>query len=86
MSWRVELSRSAERDFGRLGAQTRQRIQPRLDALANDPRPIGSRKLAGVELYRIRAGDYRIVYELLESELVVLVVRVAHRSAAYRRS
>lgn len=54
-------------------------------SLVADPRPAGVKKLSGPEsLYRVRVGDYRIVYQIADSELQVLVVRVRHRSTAYR--
>ena len=60
------------------------RILQRIDALASDPRGDGCRKLSGAEVYRVRHGMYRIVYEIRDGELVVLVVKVAHRSSVYR--
>lgn len=57
-----------------------------VDTLADDPRPIGARPLTGYpELWRIRVGDYRVIYTIRDAELVILVLRVAHRSRAYPR-
>jgi mRNA interferase RelE/StbE len=56
-----------------------------MEGLADDPRPHGAKKLVGADrTYRIRVGDYRIVYEIGDEVLVVLVIRVAHRREAYR--
>lgn len=56
-----------------------------IDALASDPRPGGARQLVGYSgLWRIRIGDYRVIYTIRDDELVVLALRVAHRGAAYR--
>ena len=56
----------------------------RLDALSDDPRPAGSLKLSGEELYRIRVGNYRIIYGIDVDERAVSVISVRHRSRAYR--
>ncbi len=85
MAYRVEFSPAAEREFRKLGREIQLRLRPRIDALADDPRPAGAKKLKGRgELWRIRVGDYRIVYEVRNQILVVLVVRVAHRREVYR--
>ena len=60
------------------------RIRPVIDALANDPRPSGCTMLTVEKRYRIRVGDFRIVYEIHDSKLVVLVIRIGHRSSVYR--
>lgn len=83
--YRVEFSPAADRDFRALDPEIRRRLRPRIDALAENPRPAASRKLAGAEdLYRLRVGDYRIVYQIRNQVLLVLVVRIAHRREAYR--
>lgn len=56
----------------------------RIAALADDPRPHGCEKLSALERYRIRVGDYRIVYAVEDAELVVWVVRIGHRRDVYR--
>lgn len=86
MAYDVRLKPSVERAFRKLPAEIQRRIGSRLDQLANNPRPSGSEKLAGVEhLYRIRVGDYRVVYEISDDDRVVLVVTIGHRSDVYRR-
>lgn len=73
------------REFRGLDSVTRERILRALIELETHPRPPGAKKLAGREdLWRIRVGDYRIVYEIHDRILLVLVVRVAHRHEAYR--
>lgn len=62
----------------------RQKIIARIQALADDPRPHGSKKLTGREQYRIRQGWYRIVYEIKESEITIYVVKVGHRKNVYQ--
>jgi len=60
------------------------RILKRIEALRDDPRPAGCEKLSAREKYRVRQGVYRIVYELLDSRLLVIIVKVAHRSKVYK--
>lgn len=82
----VQFKPSAEREFGKLAKQTQGRILAKLGALANDPRPPGVEKLKGDDdLYRVRVGDYRIVYEIHDDVLLVLVVGIGHRGEVYRR-
>ena len=62
----------------------RQRMMARIEALATDPRPPGCEKLTGGDRYRVRQGDYRIVYSVDDAEITVYVVKVGHRSSVYR--
>ena len=85
MAYRVDVSPAALRDLKRISRESHSRIRPVIDRLADNPRPSGVEKLtAQPNRYRVRAGDYRIVYEIRDSVLVVLVVRVAHRREVYR--
>jgi mRNA interferase RelE/StbE len=84
-AYRVDVQRSAERDLERLSTVVFDRISDRLAALAQDPRPPGLEKLVGLDAYRVRVGDYRIVYEVDDRSRIVLVTRVRHRREAYRR-
>jgi mRNA interferase RelE/StbE len=86
VAFEVRLKPSAERQLRRLPREAQLRIARRLDALATDPRPSGCEKLAGVaNLYRVRTGDYRIVYEVSDVVLVILVVAIGHRRDVYRK-
>ena len=81
----VTIKPAAEKQMDRLPAQIRQRVTKALDALSENPRPPGCLKLKGEDdLWRIRVGDYRIVYAIEDAELIVLVVRVAHRKDVYQ--
>ncbi len=61
------------------------RLRPKIDALAGNPRPRGAEALAGEpNLYRIRVGDYRIIYQIRDRVLLVVLVRIRHRRDAYR--
>jgi mRNA interferase RelE/StbE len=76
---------SAEKQMDRLPAKVRQRVVAALDELRNEPRPPPCAKLHGRDdLWRIRVGQYRVVYTIQDEELVVLVVRVAHRKDVNR--
>ena len=84
--YRVELTPKARREILALSKDVQERIDTRILALADNPRPQGSKKLGGEDgLYRIRVGDYRIVYAIRDDILVVLVVRIGHRSEVYRK-
>ncbi len=83
--YRVIVERSAEKDLRRLPLDVRLRVADKLRRLANDPRPVGSRKLAGTKHdWRIRVSDYRVVYEIAETVKIVRVYRVRHRREVYR--
>jgi mRNA interferase RelE/StbE len=84
-SYSILLTKSAARELERVPAKVRQRIVARIGALAENPRPVGAEKLSGDDKYRIRQGDYRILYEIVDAELVVTVVRVGNRREVYRR-
>lgn len=83
--YRVELQPSAERDLDRLDPQLLGRINERIGALATEPRPAGAAKLSGLELFRIRVGDHRVLYRIDDSAHAVFVHRVRHRRDIYRR-
>jgi mRNA interferase RelE/StbE len=81
----IYIERTAERDLKRLPAGAFARVVARIRALAANPRPEGSRKISGSERdWRIRIGDYRVVYEVDDEASVVRVMRVRHRSEVYR--
>ena len=80
----IRIKRSAQRELAAIPQSTRMRLADAIDSLGQNP--LAGRSLKGElrGLRRLRVGDYRIVYELLDGELVILVVRVAHRREAYR--
>jgi len=83
-SYRVALTASAERELHSLPAQVVARIVPRLEHLASAPRPPGCKKLKGGDKeWRIRVGDYRVVYEIDDRARTVDVTRIAHRREVY---
>ena len=84
-SFRVEWKQSAKKELRKLPDQARHRILSVIDGLTQDPLPPGSKKLVGVEqTYRLRVGDYRVVYSFYASALCVEIIRVADRKEAYR--
>ncbi|HEC56822.1 MAG TPA: type II toxin-antitoxin system RelE/ParE family toxin [Candidatus Syntrophoarchaeum butanivorans] len=84
MTYTVYLKKSAEKELKDLPEDVHDRIVKQLLALKGDPRPRGSKKLRGREGYRIRVGDYRILYVIDESKKMVEIVSVAHRRKIYR--
>lgn len=83
--YKVLLERAAERDLRRLTPDVHDRIIRAIRALANEPRPPGCRKLAGSENdWRIRVGDWRVVYEIADAVNEVRINRVRHRREVYR--
>jgi mRNA interferase RelE/StbE len=86
VAWQVEFSSAAARELRALPARVQRRISDRVDSLVRNPVPPGSRKLVGqTSGYRIRVGDYRVLYELRKNSRVVFVVKVGHRRDVYRR-
>lgn len=85
MPYRLEFVSSAQREFLRLPLPVRQRVAPHVNGLEQNPRPHGVKAMAGHKgLYRIRVGDYRILYKIDDAAQVVTVTRVRPRGAAYR--
>lgn len=85
MPYTVEIDTKAAKEIRALPRQDQARIIARAQALASNPRPPGCVKLSGTSnLWRIRMGVYRILYEIQDDRLVILVVRVGHRRDVYR--
>ncbi len=86
MTYRVEVAPAALREIRKLDPPTRRRIQAAIELLADQPRPSGAQKLVGGEgEWRVRTGDYRIIYEIHDNTLLVLVLAAGHRRNIYRR-
>ena len=83
-SYSVLIKASAAKELERLPERPRRQIARKIRALAEQPRPAGCEKLTGEGLYRIRQGDYRVVYAIEDQVLTVLVIRVGHRREVYR--
>ena len=84
-SYQIEWKRSSVKELEKLPRQMISKIVSAVDDLSGDPYPQGVRKLVGSEhTYRIRVGDYRVIYDIFESRLVIEIIRVRHRKDAYR--
>jgi len=83
--YEIEYSKDIEKDLSRLPKTEIKKILTKILSLANNPRPSGVKALQGnlKGLYRIRSGDYRIVYQIYDSKLLILIVRVAQRGQVY---
>ena len=79
----VRIKQSAEKEMDRLPAVTLRRVSAALLSLENNPRPRGYRKLQGLELYRIRVGDYRVLYTIADETRLVEIIAVGHRRDVY---
>lgn len=82
--YKLVVRRSVAKDLRALPQADIARILARIEALQDDPRPPGCEKLSGLERYRIRQGVYRILYEIADEVLTVVVVKVGHRREVYR--
>ena len=85
MRYAIEYKAAALRQFRKLPRQVQVQIAPVIDALAENPRPSGVVKLADGETYRVRSGDYRIIYSIEDAALLVLVLKIANRRDVYKR-
>jgi len=83
--YRLTFKKSVAKDLRALPTKDIARILKRIRSLAHEPRPLGCEKLSGQERYRVRQGAYRIIYEINDDELVVIVVKVGHRGGIYRK-
>ena len=81
----IAFKRSVKKDLLAIPNQDISRILAKITSLADDPRAAGCIKLTGKELYRVRQGRYRIVYEIKDETLTVIVVKIGHRSNIYIR-
>jgi mRNA interferase RelE/StbE len=80
----IKYYRSVKKDLRKINQQDRSLIVQKIQLLGNDPRPNGVSKLqVSDNLYRIRVGDYRIIYEILDMRLMVMIVKVGHRGRVY---
>ena len=83
--YKIEIKKSAGKELKKIQEKDQERIIERIRALAEDPRPLGSKKLSGEEKYRIRQGDYRILYQIFDDTVLVVVVKIGHRRDVYKK-
>ena len=82
--YEILISPAAEKDYKKIPAKEIERINNTIDSLAGNPRPAGYKKLKGRNAYRVRTGNYRIIYEIEEKSLHVFVIRIRDRKEVYR--
>jgi mRNA interferase RelE/StbE len=85
MSYQLSYLPSASKSIQSISRQMQRRVLARLERLAVNPRAPGCEKLAGKDEYRVRVGDYRIIYTIHDEKLIVIVIDVGHRREVYRR-
>ena len=83
--YRILIKPSATKEIDALSRKDLVRVTEKIKSLSDNPRPIGCQKLSGQEKYRVRQGDYRIVYSIEDVVLIVLIVKVGHRREVYRQ-
>ena len=82
--FRLSFKASVAKDLRQIPKRDVLSILKRIEGLADDPRPSGSEKLSGLERFRVRQGTYRIIYEIRDQDLIVMVVKIGHRRDVYR--
>ena len=86
MAYSIQIKKSAEKEIADLPKRDQRRVISAIEKLAGDPRPSGVRKLKHPDdIYRLRVGNYRIVYQIADKKLIVLVVKVGDRKDVYRQ-
>lgn len=83
-SYAVEFTKSAQKELSKLPSTTGVRIARAIDKLRVDPRKGSVRPMVGTRSWRLRVGDYRIIYDIQDDKLLVLVIRIRHRREVYR--
>lgn len=84
MPYVIQFTPRAEKEFLALPKRQRTSIKNKIDALAINPRPIGSQKLKSADLYKFRDGNYRVIYQIQDKALIITVIKVANRQDVYR--
>ncbi len=86
MRYKVQITPTANRQLKKFPRDVQKRLRVAIDLLQDNPRPPGVKKIVGEnDLWRIRTGDYRVVYEIKDAKLLVLLLRIAHRKDIYRK-
>jgi len=85
MMFVVKIVRSAQKSLQRVTGSDYDRIKNVIYSLSKEPRPHGCKKLIGRDAWRVRTGNYRIIYEIRDRELVVLIIHIGHRKDIYKQ-
>lgn len=83
-SYKIEVAKKVRKNFQKIPKHDAKRILAAIESLAEEPRPNQSKKLKDEELYRLRIGIYRVIYQIFDDVLVIQVVKVGHRKDVYR--
>ncbi len=83
--YKIRIKTSATRELGKIPGKELQKIVTKIRLLSSNPRPRGCEKLSGAEKYRIRQGDYRIIYSIEDETLVIFVVKIGQRIEVYKK-
>jgi mRNA interferase RelE/StbE len=84
MAYEIEFTAAAKKQFDRFPSSLQRRLAEVIDSLGEQPRPPQCAKLAGQDLFRVRCGDYWVIYRIDDRVLLVLVVKIGHRREVYR--
>jgi mRNA interferase RelE/StbE len=84
VSYAIKIKKSAQKSLAKISQPYQSNIIESIRDLSNQPRPPGCKKLSGRDAWRIRVGDYRVIYEITDFELVILIVHIGHRSEVYK--
>lgn len=84
MSYRIDYLIDLDKALKKIPKHDAKKIKEKIEALANEPRPYGAIKMSGKELYRLRVGNYRVVYSIFDSKLLVFIVEVDSRDDVYK--
>ena len=84
MKWRITFARTAEKELARFSTETQSRVGRAIRSLEDDPRPASAKHLKGREEFRLRVGDYRVLYTLNHESRVVTISAIGHRREVYR--
>ena len=84
LKYGLKITRAAKRGLAKVPKDYEKRIEQALLILCKNPLPPGSKKVLGTDYLRVRIGDFRIIYQIIEQKLLICVVRVAHRREVYR--
>ena len=83
-NYKIEIKKSAAKELSKLPKKELTKIVEKIQSLSDEPRPDGCKKLSGDEKYRIRIGNYRVLYSIEDDILIVYVVKVGHRKEIYK--